>query len=132
MRYLLNSAVIAASAFGDYRYEPASVAELRAFLLGDFASRIGYQQTADYIERATGIKVVLSRETSVMQPGDTAMVVRLRYRVDPTRKGSIQAVDDTEWEIGRLSCLSKQPRAKLTKLEERSIESVHDELRRNR
>jgi len=132
MRYLLNSAVIGTGAYGDYRYEPATLAELRAFLHGEFQSRIGYQQTTDFIEKATGIKVVLSRENSVMQPGDTAFVVRLRYRVDPTHKGTIQAVSDNDWEIGRLSRLPVLPRAKLTKLEERSLESVHDELRGNR
>lgn len=107
MRYLLNSAVIPAGEYGDYRYTPATKAELREFLLGDFLSRVGYQQTADFIENITGVKITLSRDVSRMQPGDEAMVVRLPYRVHPLGKGSYQLVNDDLWEIGRLVRLSR-------------------------
>lgn len=103
--WLLNSAVIAAEGWGTYRYEPTTWAELRDVLrLCEVVSRIGYEQTAEEIGRRTGVRPALSRETSLMQPGDVAYVVRLQYRVqDPRTKGAPQAPN---WELGRLRRLS--------------------------
>lgn len=116
MKWLLNSAVVAAGAYGTYRYEPASVDDLRAFLDGHrivfdaeqwpgvevVISRIGYSETADQILRWTGMRPGISRETSAMAPGDEAIVVRLRYRVDPREKVAHRPAFDA-WEIGRLT-----------------------------
>jgi hypothetical protein len=69
-----------------------------------WASRIGYAETAAQIERWTGIRPVLSRENSSMEPGDIAMVIRLRYRAaDPATKGQPTAQTDDAWEIARLT-----------------------------
>jgi hypothetical protein len=125
MKWLLNSAVIAAGAYGTYKYTPATVEDLRDFLRGQtvtagipspdgllrsldtgrvVVSRIGYEATAQQIRDWTGGHVPLSREVSVMRPGDVAMVVQLRYRVDPRQKGAHRP-DKDAWEIGRLERL---------------------------
>ena len=104
-RWLLNSAVLAAGEYGLYRYEAASVVELGEFLRPDpepVLSRVGYRETAEVIERWTGFLPNLSREPSRMQPGDVAMVVRLRYRVEPSRKGVPEIRADADWEIATL------------------------------
>lgn len=107
MRWLLNSAVLAAGEYGTYRYDPATRDELCAFLAGEYTSRIGYAETADVVERWTGIRPPLSRETSALQAGDVAMVVRLRYRVNPAVKGQppVGPRPDRDWEIARLERL---------------------------
>lgn len=104
MRYLLNSAVITGP--GLYLYELASVTEALEWLReGPAESRIGYAETRDYIARTFGVQVPLSREPSPMQPGDEALVVRLRYRVgNPAAKGRV-APKDSDWEIGILTVL---------------------------
>ena len=101
MRYLLNSAVITAP--GTYTYRLLSREEAAERLKGgDWASRIGYRQTAEHIHSLCGLWPQESREATRMQPGDEALVVRLKYRVqDPTTKGS-QEVSDEDWEYGLL------------------------------
>ncbi len=135
--YLLNSAVIAAGAYGTYRYSPASWEELRKVVGGPGPtswvdhqgkttlihtwdelrqaiteperpiSRIGYPETAALIEAVTGWRPPISRETSPLEPGDVAYVVRLRYRVaNPARKGEPTGARLEDWELGRLERLS--------------------------
>jgi len=103
MRYLLNSAVITAEGVYEYRLvTPQEAAEW--IRRGGWVSRIGYPQTADHIEKLSGVRPTLSREASPMGVGDEALVVRLRYRVaDPSTKGQIQEED---WEYGLLRRLS--------------------------
>ena len=103
-RYLLNSAVIPAGGFGIYQYDESNEEQLAEFLRTPFESRIGYPETAQKIRQWTGVAVPLSRETSMMEPGDEAMVVRLKYRVqNPATKGA--PVEDNQWEIGHLKRL---------------------------
>jgi hypothetical protein len=103
MRWLLNSAVIAAGAYGTYTYSPATVEDLCDLIEDEHVSRIGYDETASVIEAWTGYRPAISRETSALEVGDDAIVVRLRYRVDPREKGRRPAArDDASWEIAHL------------------------------
>jgi hypothetical protein len=104
-RWLLNSAVIPAGGYGLYQFSPATAGELADFLAdGDYQSRIGYVQTAQMIAAWTGLPAPpLSREDSQLTSGDVAFIVRLRYRVDPTRKGAPISENPEDWEIGRLT-----------------------------
>lgn len=124
-RWLLNSAVLAAGEYGTYEFSPATVEDLKAFVdpppesiemhmpgveplqvRSMPISRIGYAETAGLIESWTGVRPTLSREPSRMAPGDEAMVVRLRYRVDPTKKGTPTGSDESDWEIAKLRRLA--------------------------
>lgn len=101
MRWLLNSAVITTP--GTYVYRLLDREEARAWLLaGGWESRIGYSTTADHIAELCGIRPPLSREASPMQPGDEALVVRLRYRLqDPSSKAGWRP-GPGDWEYGLL------------------------------
>lgn len=105
--WILNSAVLPAGRYGTYRFAAATWDEIRNALTSanHIVSRVGYQETLDMIERHTGVWLPLSREPSLMAPGDVAYVVRLRYRVDPTRKGVPTGADDSAWEVARLEYL---------------------------
>lgn len=106
-KYLLNSAVIAAGGAGWYCYTVCNVEDLRSFV-GDgsgIESRIGYDQTAKQVEAWTGWLPPINRDTSLMRPGDRAMVVRLKRRIDPTQKGDKLPVEEEDWEIGALTCV---------------------------
>lgn len=104
MKHLLNSAVIAAGAYGTYTYAAATAEDLTAFMASGYASRIGYPETAQVIAAMTGQPAPeISRELSAMQPGDEAMIVRLKYRVqNPATKGQATKADPDQWEIARL------------------------------
>ncbi len=101
MRYLLNSAVIASP--GRYEYRLATREEAADWLrAGAFVSRVGYLATADHIEAISGARPPLSREATAMEPGDEALVVRLRYRIqDPGQKATVRPGAE-DWEYGIL------------------------------
>jgi len=103
--YLLNSAVLAAGAYGAYTFAAATWEDLREALASrEIVSRIGYPETADLVFARTGWRPDLSRETSALAPGDSAFVVRLRYRLaTPTRKGCPTQATDEAWEVAYLS-----------------------------
>lgn len=101
MRYLLNSAVITGP--GIYAYRLITEKEAAAWVRqGNFVSRVGYPATADHIETISGVRPEVNREATAMQPGDEALVVRLKYRVtDPGQKAGYKPGSD-DWEYGIL------------------------------
>ena len=101
-RYLLNSAVITGPGRYTYRLVPAE--EAATWLQkGSWVSRIGYPATADHIKELCGVRPELSRAATNMQPGDTALVVRLKYRMgDPGQKAD-HAPSEKDWEYGILT-----------------------------
>lgn len=99
MRYLLNSAVITAP--GTYTYqiigEDAAAEWVRA---GGWESRIGYPATADHIQALSGVRPPMSRGATSMQPGDAALVVRLKYRLDNPAAKAAWRPSPHDWEYG--------------------------------
>jgi hypothetical protein len=107
--WLYNSAVIHAGQYGTYEYSPASADELRTFIREcDPVSRIGYEDTCDYIYSLTRYQPPVSRAMFEMAVGEKAMVIRLRRdRIDPQSKGAPRKIDGSQWEIARLERLGK-------------------------
>jgi len=65
---------------------------------GQCDSYVGYEQTAQFVERISGVKVEVSRRQTTFADGDRALIVRLAYRVpDATTKGA--PVDENEYEF---------------------------------
>lgn len=101
MNYILNSAVITGE--GTYRYKLITKDEAVNWLKQNtWESRVGYPVTAEHIYEISGIKPVLSRETTKMEVGDTALVVRLKYRVQKPEEKKLQEPDPEDWEYGIL------------------------------
>jgi len=101
MRYLLNSAVITAP--GDYTYRLVAPEEAAAWLRqGNFISRVGYPATAAHVQALSGIRPELNREGTVMKPGDEALVVRLKYRVQNPGEKAAHRPESDDWEYGIL------------------------------
>lgn len=100
MIYLMNSAVMPAGNYGRYTYRPASLDDLRAVVAGEYTSAIGYPQNLDLIEQWTGIRPPLSRVETRFEPGDRALVMRLKSRVvNPAAKGAPVSADPSDWEF---------------------------------
>lgn len=104
MRYILNSAVITKP--GVYKYRVLTESKFAEMLLSrdDWVSRVGYHETKRRIEELTHGKLSpsISRETSPMNVGDEALVIRIRYRVaDPSKKRYEKPSPDS-WEYGFL------------------------------
>lgn len=92
MKYILNSAVITAPGLYRYHHVPleSAIAWLRA---GRWVSTIGYRETAEALERLTGISIPVNRRQIKMEPGDTALVFRLTCRLDDPRTKGVVGVD---------------------------------------
>lgn len=104
MMYLMNSAVMPAGCYGLYTYQPATLEDLRAVVRGEYVSAIGYPQNADLIERWTGIRPPVQRIEVDFQPGDRALVMRLKTRVaNPATKGAPVSEDPADWEFAWVS-----------------------------
>lgn len=99
MKYLLNSAVIPVGGDGNYNYVTIDKDDAANWLLlyaDEFVSRIGYAETARFIESlAPGITVQTNRDATTMNTGDEALVVRLKYRVqNPGEKSTSNPKSD--------------------------------------
>ena len=92
-RLLLNAAVLPSP--GDYGYRLCSLDEAKAWLRGgSFESFVGYEETAQALERLTGVRVPVNRESTTMAPKDEALVFRLVFppgtrRPADTAKGAL-------------------------------------------
>jgi hypothetical protein len=85
-RYILNSAVLTAP--GRYSYRLVGLEEARAWAQrGDFVSAVGYPETAEILSALLGVEVPAQRVEIQMQPGDEALVFRLKVRPEPGKKG---------------------------------------------
>lgn len=88
MRYVLNSAVITAP--GRYSYRLIGAEEAKEWACrGGFLSAIGYAETAEALSALLGVQVPAQRIEVRMEPGDEALVFRLRVRPEPGNKGSL-------------------------------------------
>jgi hypothetical protein len=87
-RYILNSAVITAP--GRYSYRLVGIEEAKAWVsCGDFVSAIGYAETAQALASILGVQIPVQRIEVRMEPGDEALVFRLRVRPEPSTKGNL-------------------------------------------
>jgi hypothetical protein len=99
--YLMNSAVLPHEMYGTYHYRAATLDDLRDVVRGkhgDWRSCISYPQNVQLVQRWTGVRVELSRAPSPMQPGDSAMVMRLPDRTT-SPKGTKVSEDPEAWEF---------------------------------
>ena len=84
MIVLLNAAVMPTE--GVYTLKQISITQFQDLLqqaaeTGNLRSYIGYPETAEMIQRVTGIAVDVNRHQAVLTTGDVMLIVKLRHRV---------------------------------------------------
>lgn len=69
---------------------------------GCLISYIGYKSTVDFIYSRSGIRVSMSRDKTVLKNGDTLLIIKLKYRVNPEKKrrNIRYSADDYEYFLG--------------------------------
>jgi hypothetical protein len=102
MMYVLNSAVL--TAFGEYRYELLELSAAQEILLGgEFTSAVGHAATADVLTQILGVPIPHNRINIVMQPGDQAVVFRLKERLPEGRTLTADEARHWPFELGLLT-----------------------------
>jgi len=98
MVVLLNSAMMPAE--GVYRLRRISRDEFGqlvadAYQRGDLRSYIGYPETAQHIERVSGVPIQVNRAPTRLPEQALILICKLAYRVaDPGMKGKLQPTDE--------------------------------------
>ena len=97
---VMNSAVI--TNYGTYRYSPLSAREAARLLAGGFMSAVGHPEAARAASEILGIEIPMNRIEVRMEPGERAVVVRLKSR--PPAGAEVHAGPE-EYEVGLLERL---------------------------
>ncbi len=101
MIYLLNSPLL--TNYGQWEFTgPLNAAQARQRLAPGFQSAIGHPATAHWLAEQLGLPIPCERREIHMQPGDTALVVRLTQRLAPGTELGPAALAQTPIELGWL------------------------------
>ena len=82
--YLLSSLIVPLSfetKIAIVKVEEVDVRTARELLREGFKSAVGHEPTAKFLSKTLGVPVKCSRETLSLRPGDTAIAVQFRERV---------------------------------------------------
>lgn len=105
MRYLLNSPIL--TGYGDYRFSgPLEIEAARTQARQGFTSAIGHEASARLLSLLLDMDVPVNRVSIAMQPGDCALVLRVKERLP---EGVVLTADDlarVPWELSLLERLA--------------------------
>lgn len=97
--HIMNSATMPRAG----KYELVEISEsdfmagvAQAVAAGTAVSSIGYPQNIQYIRAKAGVNLPMSRNTTRIEPGDTMLIMKLKYRMD-SQKGSQVNEQDFEF-----------------------------------
>jgi hypothetical protein len=100
--YILNTPIL--TAYGEWRFEgPLSVAQAREVLKNGFISAVGHQGAAEFLTSLLGIPITVQRIAVEMQPGDQALILRLKERLPETRVLTAEEMSAIPYELGLLT-----------------------------
>ena len=102
MIYLINSPIL--TAYGEWRFEgPLAVDNTRSLIAGSFTSAIGHESSASFMSSLLGVPVAVNRITITMQPGDAALVLRIKSRLPEGKVLTSEEMAEIPFELGWLT-----------------------------
>lgn len=103
--YLLNAAIM--TGFGDWRFQgPLLVEQARQLVAHGFTSAIGHAATAQFLSKLLSVEVPVNRIAVQLNPGDQALVLRLKGRLSEGVVYSEKEMQLIDFELGLLTRLS--------------------------
>lgn len=100
--FLFNTSIV--TAYGSYRYEPLTLEDARDIALTNSAeSAIGHQSTADILTELFRFPVEVRRTNNRQEPGDLAVVFKLRGRPEEGKILSREEVEAIGYDFGLLT-----------------------------
>ena len=100
--YILNAPIV--TAYGDWQFSgPLNVSQAQKLLAPGFVSAMGHQGTAKLLSTLLDIEVPTNRISIEMQPGDKALVFRLKQRVAEGQVFTQEEIAKLPFELGLLT-----------------------------
>ncbi|MEP7372574.1 MAG: DUF1874 domain-containing protein [Chitinophagaceae bacterium] len=101
MLTILNSSVL--TTFGEYSYRPLTIEDAKTILKDEgFVSAIGHNETANLFSSLTGMDIKANRVEYRQQPGEKALIFKIRKRLKVAEVVGPYEIPPEEYECGIL------------------------------
>ncbi|MGH9425829.1 MAG: YddF family protein, partial [Terriglobia bacterium] len=98
---LLNTSAL--TIYGSFKYEPLTLEEARSLVADGFDSAIGHVGTAEVLSELLHVPVPLNRVEYFQQPGEKAIVFKLKSRIPAGVILDRQQIEEIGYEFGLLT-----------------------------
>ena len=101
--YVLNTPIL--TSYNNYRFSgPISPEEARQLIAGRFVSAIGHEASSVFLSSILGMNIPANRIAVTMNPGDKALVMRLKGRLPEGKILNETELAAIPYELGVLAC----------------------------
>ena len=98
---LLNTSVL--TSYGSYDYVPLTREEVCDLIVEGFASAMGHPETAEVLSELLNSPVPVNRVEYVQQPGEKAIIFKLKSRIPAGTILSRKELEEVGYEFGLLT-----------------------------